>query len=69
MGMFINVKISGDSATSEDCAKLVTLCPVDIFAQQDGKTVIVEENVDECTLCGLCTNGCAAVVIEKLYEE
>ena len=71
-GLFIDVKV--DAAVSSDAgliAKLVEVCPVGIFAvSDDGNLAIVEENLDECTLCDLCIevakNGGVKVV--KLYE-
>ena len=39
---------------AEVAQKLEDACPVDIFANKDGKLEIVEENLDECVLCELC---------------
>ena len=30
---------------------------MDIFANRDGHTEIVEDNLDECVLCELCVNA------------
>ena len=72
-GMFIDVKVdagvAGDAALAK---KLTDVCPVNIFAQQkDGTLRIVEENLDECTLCDLCVQAAPAgkVKIVKLYES
>ena len=55
-GMFIKVEV--DPVAAQDAAiakKLTEVCPVNIFAQQkDGALRIVDENLDECTLCELC---------------
>ncbi|MCH2171593.1 hypothetical protein MK489_12485 [Myxococcota bacterium] len=71
-GMFIDVKVSeavaGDAELS---AKLVEVCPVSIFAQVENEPLqIVEENLDECTLCDLCIEAMpkGAVEVRKLYE-
>jgi NAD-dependent dihydropyrimidine dehydrogenase PreA subunit len=71
-GVFIDVrvdpKVSADPALAK---KLVEACPVDIFAAAaDGSLRIVEENLDECTLCDLCVQAAPAgsVRIVKLYE-
>ncbi len=72
-GMFIDVQV--DAAVARDPAivkKLVEVCPVNIFAQQDeGALRIVEENLDECVLCDLCVRAAPAgtVRIGKLYES
>ena len=70
-GMFINVEV--DAAAAKDAAvakKLTEVCPVNIFAQQqDGTLRIVDENLDECTLCELCLQAFPGkVTVKKLYE-
>jgi len=72
-GMFIDVKV--DTAVARDPAlakKLVEVCPVNIFAQtKDGMLAVVEENLDECTLCDLCIQAAppGKVDVVKLYER
>ena len=72
-GMFIDVKVAPTVAADAALArKLAEVCPVNIFAQEkDGKLRIVEENLDECTLCDLCVQAAPAgkVQIVKLYEK
>jgi NAD-dependent dihydropyrimidine dehydrogenase PreA subunit len=70
-GIFIDVEL--DDAVVDDDAlakKLTEVCPVDIFAEVDGRTTIVRENLDECVLCNLCVEAAPAggVRIVKLYE-
>jgi NAD-dependent dihydropyrimidine dehydrogenase PreA subunit len=72
MAMFIRVdvdpKVASDAALAK---KLTEVCPVNIFQQGGGGTLeIVEENLDECTLCDLCIQACPAgtVKVVKLYE-
>ena len=72
MSMFIKLEVSPEVASQPDLAsKLVEVCPVDIFAQDDGKLQIVEENEDECTLCDLCIQAApeGTVRVIKLYED
>jgi NAD-dependent dihydropyrimidine dehydrogenase PreA subunit len=70
-GMFIDVrvepKVAADAALSK---KLVDVCPVNIFAQDErGGLRIVEENLDECVLCELCIQAApGGVRVVKLYE-
>lgn len=71
-GMFIRVEVGG--ATAEDAAAAASLagvCPVDIFAERGGKVEIVEANLDECILCGLClaVGAPGDVRVIKLYDE
>ena len=70
-GVFIDVEVddsvAGDAALA---AKLEEVCPVDIFADADGKVEVVEENLDECVLCKLCIEAAPAgtVHVKKLYD-
>ena len=73
MAMFIRVDV--DKTVIEKAAgladKLVEVCPVKIFklASQANAVEVVEENVDECTLCDLCTQATPqGVTVTKLYE-
>jgi ferredoxin-like protein FixX len=71
--IFIAVEVSEEVASDATlAAKLAEACPVDIFAHGDGDGLeIVQGNLDECVLCGLClavVPGCGLDVI-KLYDE
>ena len=70
--MFIDVKV--DPAVARDPAlakKLTDVCPVNIFAQApDGTLRVVDDNLDECTLCDLCVQAAPGKVrVVKLYES
>lgn len=71
MAMFIRVDI--DASVQQDpalCKRLVEVCPVDIFAADGAGVTTVEENLDECTLCDLCTiEAPDRVKVVKLYRE
>ncbi|MSQ41315.1 MAG: ferredoxin family protein [Dehalococcoidia bacterium] len=72
MAMFVRVEVAPSVASQPELArKLVEVCPVDIFAQNPDRTVrIVEENLDECVLCDLCSQAFppGTVRVIKLYE-
>ena len=70
-GIFIDVEL--DDSIVDDSAmakKLAEVCPVDIYAEVDGKTTVVRENLDECVLCKLCLEASppGAVTVRKLYD-
>ena len=70
--MFIRVEVDEPTASDADCAKqLASVCPVDIFAAEDGHVAIVEQNLDECILCGLClaVGKPGSVRVIKLYDN
>jgi NAD-dependent dihydropyrimidine dehydrogenase PreA subunit len=70
-GTFIDVEVDESVAgDAELAAKLEEVCPVDIFANADGRAEVVEENLDECVLCGLCIQAAppGTVVVKKLYD-
>ncbi|MFZ2113677.1 MAG: ferredoxin family protein [Solirubrobacteraceae bacterium] len=72
-GTFIAVEVDDQVAADSALAlKLSDACPVDIFAQsENGGVSIVEKNLDECVLCGLCLAAApeGAVTIVKLYDN
>lgn len=71
-GIFIAVEVDDAVVGDAELAlKLSDACPVDIFAQADGGVSIVEKNLDECVLCGLCLAAApqGAVSVIKLYDN
>ena len=70
MAMFIRIDVDDAvvAKTPGMAAKLAEVCPVNIYAAEGDKVVIVEKNVDECTLCELCIQACPqGVAVVKLY--
>ena len=70
-GEFIDVELTEEARDDAELAKkLEEACPVDIYAARDGRTEIVEENLDECVLCELCIQAAppGAVRVLKLYD-
>jgi NAD-dependent dihydropyrimidine dehydrogenase PreA subunit len=70
--LFIDVRVEEKTARDPAlAAKLVEVCPVNIFAKDGGGLRIVEENLDECVLCDLCIQAAppGTVRVVKLYEE
>lgn len=72
-GMFIDVEVDDAVARDREIArKLVDVCAVDIFAQdEEGTLKIVEDNLDECVLCDLCIQAApeGKVRVIKLYDR
>jgi NAD-dependent dihydropyrimidine dehydrogenase PreA subunit len=71
MAVFIRIDVAPALASDPALVKrLEEVCPVDIFKAGNGELQIVDQNVDECTLCELCLQvgrpGQVAVV--KLYD-
>ena len=70
-GTFIDVEMDDSVRNDPELAKkLEDACPVDIYAARDGKTEVVEENLDECVLCELCINAAppGKLRVLKLYD-
>ena len=70
MGIFVQVTVDDQKCLGpEKSGECVRICPVNIFEARDGRTVVREENTDECILCNLCLDKCqtSAISIEKLY--
>ncbi|HLH14266.1 MAG TPA: hypothetical protein VKV16_05710 [Solirubrobacteraceae bacterium] len=70
-GTFIAVEVE-DALVSDAAvaAKLAEVCPVDIYADVEGRVEIVQRNLDECVLCRLCLNAMPdGVRVLKLYED
>jgi NAD-dependent dihydropyrimidine dehydrogenase PreA subunit len=71
MGVFINVTVEEERLNPGQRRELATLCPVDIFQFDQGRILVREEQVDECTLCELCLDAAPAqaVRIRKNYKD
>jgi len=70
-GVFIGVEVADDARGNVELAKrLEEACPVDIYAADPDGVRIVDENLDECVLCGLCLAASppGAVKVVKLYD-
>jgi NAD-dependent dihydropyrimidine dehydrogenase PreA subunit len=70
-GTFIDVEVAQDAREDAELArKLEEACPVDIYAEREGRVELVEENLDECVLCELCIQAApaGAVRVLKLYD-
>jgi NAD-dependent dihydropyrimidine dehydrogenase PreA subunit len=70
-GVFIDVEIDESVRGDAELAKkLEDACPVDIYAVRDGGVEVVEENLDECVLCELCTAAApkGKLRVRKLYD-
>jgi NAD-dependent dihydropyrimidine dehydrogenase PreA subunit len=68
IGVEVDDEAAGDAALA---AKLAEVCPVDIYAVEHRRVVLVAENLDECVLCGLCLDAApdGAVRVLRLYDD
>jgi NAD-dependent dihydropyrimidine dehydrogenase PreA subunit len=69
---FIGIEV--DDAAAADpalAARLAETCPVDIYADADGRVMLVEANIDECILCDMCVAVAppGAVAVHRLYDD
>jgi NAD-dependent dihydropyrimidine dehydrogenase PreA subunit len=70
-GTFIGVEVDDSVAADPELAKkLEEACPVDIYAAGERGVEIVQDNLDECVLCGLCLDASPpdTVRVIKLYD-
>jgi NAD-dependent dihydropyrimidine dehydrogenase PreA subunit len=70
-GTFIGVEVDDSVAGDLELArKLEEACPVDIYAAGERGVEIVQDNLDECVLCGLCLDASPpdTVSVIKLYD-
>ena len=70
--VFIGIEVDDAVAGDAELAKrLEEACPVDIYAATDAGVEIVEKNIDECVLCGLCLAAAPgdSVKVLKLYDD
>ena len=70
-GLFIDVVVDDSvTADAELAQKLEDACPVDIYANESGHVKVVDENLDECVLCELCTRAAPSgkLKVLKLYD-
>ena len=70
--IFIGIEVSDEAAGDAAlAAKLEETCPVDIYADVDGRVEIVERNIDECILCDMCVAAAppGTVAVHRLYDS
>jgi len=70
-GIFIDVEVDESVRGDVELAKkLEEVCPVDIYAATDHGVEVVERQLDECVLCGLCLDASpdGTVAVRKLYD-
>ncbi|HEX6584519.1 MAG TPA: hypothetical protein VF056_13025 [Thermoleophilaceae bacterium] len=70
-GSFIAVEVDPSVRDDAELAKkLEEACPVDIFEATGDGVQVVQENLDECVLCGLCLDASppGTVRVIKLYD-
>ena len=70
MGIFIQIAIAQENLSPALSLQVAGVCPVDIFAVEDGRLVIKPDEEDECTLCELCLKAAPpeAIRIYKTYS-
>ena len=71
-GIFIDVEVSDEVRRDAELAqKLEDACPVDIYAATPEGVDVIEDNLDECILCGLCVEASppGGVRVIKLYDD
>ena len=69
--IFIEVEVDDSVANDPELTRtLEEVCPVDIFADEEGHIGIVRSNLDECVLCELCLDAApdGTVRVKKLYD-
>jgi NAD-dependent dihydropyrimidine dehydrogenase PreA subunit len=67
IGIEVDDSVAGDAELAQ---RLEEACPVDIYAATEAGVEIVEKNIDECVLCGLCLAASPedSVQVLKLYD-
>jgi NAD-dependent dihydropyrimidine dehydrogenase PreA subunit len=67
IGVEVDDGVAGDPAVA---AKLAETCPVDVYADADGRVELVERNLDECILCDMCVAVAppGTVAVHRLYD-
>ena len=71
MGVFLEISLDPSLLRAGDAPRLVSICPVDIFALEAGQLAVRPDEVDECTLCELCLDAApaGAIAIRKHYKD
>lgn len=71
VGVFIRIDVDESGLAPEVAERIVSLCPVDIFALDGERLRVQREQEDECILCELCLDAApaGAVIIHKTYKD
>lgn len=66
MGVFIEISLDQSRIAPDVAQKVARVCPVDIYAVEDGELVVRPVQEDECILCRLCLENAPAGAIRIL---
>ena len=71
MGVFIQISVLTEGLSPALSQQIAGVCPVDIYAVEDGRLLVRPEEEDECTLCELCLKAAPAQAIRiyKAYSD
>lgn len=71
MATFLDISVQSEALSPEQRARLVTSCPVEIFALEGDQVIVRDDQVDECTLCEVCLKiaPAKAILIRKKYKD